>query len=125
MPSTFVQHHVHGLDIVALPASIADTPSPSDATRTLHSLLLSLKWPLTLPQIGEAAEWFASREETTDSQEQVVLENIILDRLVTGIYAHTLDVYLSEAIEAETEAEWWANIERSERNVLLYLIQSE
>jgi nuclear control of ATPase protein 2 len=65
-------------------------------------------------------------EQTPDVDlEETVLKKVILDKLVVGLYAHALDIYLLEAIEVETEAEWWADIEHSPPSVMLYLLQSK
>ena len=45
-------------------------------------------------------------------------------QLVTGVYTQLLDVYLDQASEAETELEWWGDIERSRLRTAYYLLQS-
>lgn len=40
-------------------------------------------------------------------------------------YSQSLDVTLQQALEAEREAEWWSDIEKSSWNVFWYLLQSE
>ena len=126
MPSTFVQHHTHRLHSITIPP----IQSTSITSRTLHARLLSLESPPTLSQISETAALLVSLErdgkpvaKNTD-QEETLLKKKVLDRLAVGIYAEALDIILAEAIRVEIEAEWWANVESSRRNVAFYLLQS-
>ena len=123
MPSTFVQHHTKALiDIGVFPPSTSTTAT----RRTLSSLLLSLKSPPTISQIYDATTYLERNSTSASDVDEIVLKKLILDKLVVGVYAETLDTYLLEAIAVETEAEWWADIEHSNRlSVAYYLLQSE
>ena len=59
-------------------------------------------------------------EFAVDSEEQ----DAVLGRLVAAVYTEALDILLAEAIEAEAEADWWADLGRSQLRVAHYLIQS-
>jgi len=43
---------------------------------------------------------------------------------MVGLYTKALKIHLDQATEAEAEAEWWGDIERSKLNVAWYLLQS-
>jgi nuclear-control-of-ATPase protein 2 len=78
--------------------------SPRDATKYLQELE-------------------TKRELAVNSQEQA-LNDAVLGRLVAAVYTEALDILLAEAIEAETEADWWADLGRSRLRVAHYLVQS-
>ena len=58
-----------------------------------------------------------------DGEEQA-LKDAVLSRLVVAVYAEALNTLLSEAITAEVEAQWWADLERSRLRVAYHLVQS-
>ena len=100
----------------------------------LRSLFLSLSPPISQKRVRDTIKSLQSLEDgnepgrgyashSVDDEEQS-LKNAVLGRLVAGIYAEALDTLLTEAIAAEVEAEWWADIERSRLRVAHYLIQS-
>jgi nuclear-control-of-ATPase protein 2 len=64
---------------------------------------------------------YASR--SIDGEEQT-LKDAVLSRLVAALYAETLDTLLSEAIAADVEAQWWADLGRSRLRVAYHLVQS-
>jgi len=72
--------------------------------------------------LQELKQEFAARA-SVDNEEQA-LKDAVLGRLVAAVYTEALDILLSEAIEAETEADWWADLGRSQLSVTHYLIQS-
>ena len=53
------------------------------------------------------------------------LKNAILAEVLISLYVQTLEMFWSEASDAETELEWWSDIERSEWRSAYYLLQSE
>jgi nuclear-control-of-ATPase protein 2 len=100
----------------------------------LRSLFLSLSPPISPKRVRDTIKRLKSLEDgsepgrgyasrSVDDEEQA-LKDAVLGRLVAGIYAEALDTLLTEAIAAEVEAEWWADIERSRLRVTHYLIQS-
>ncbi|KAF8895348.1 ATP synthase regulation protein NCA2-domain-containing protein [Infundibulicybe gibba] len=60
---------------------------------------------------------------SADAEEEA-LARAVVGKLVVGVYAEVLDKYLLQATDAEAEAEWWADVERSYSNVAWYLLQS-
>ncbi|KAH9983347.1 ATP synthase regulation protein NCA2-domain-containing protein [Russula compacta] len=111
--------------------SLSSTADPSKDV--LRSLFLSfptqspdrtrdiIKYLQELEDDYKPAGGFASR--SIDGEEQA-LKDAILGRLLASIYAEALDTLLAEAITAEMEAEWWADLERSRLRVAYYLIQT-
>lgn len=59
------------------------------------------------------------------SSEQDALLAAIAAKLTVGLYTQLLDIHLNEASEAESELEWWADVERSRVRAAYYLLQSE
>jgi hypothetical protein len=110
-------------------ASLSSTVDPfKDA---LRSFSLSLSPPFSpkrtrdvikyLQEDGKLLGGYASHN--TDDEEQA-LKDAVLGRLVAAIYAEALDTLLSEAINSEIEAQWWADLERSRLRVAYHLVQS-
>ncbi|KJA22630.1 hypothetical protein HYPSUDRAFT_40693 [Hypholoma sublateritium FD-334 SS-4] len=62
--------------------------------------------------------------EAVGDEEMAALVEAIIGKLAVVLYSNALDVYLTQAADVEAEAEWWADIERSKRNVALYLLQT-
>jgi nuclear control of ATPase protein 2 len=115
---------------LTLSSSVTVDPSKD----VLRSLFLSLSPPISpkrardvieslqrLEDDNKPVEGFASR--SIDDEEQA-LKDAVLGRLVAGIYAEALDTLLVEAITAEVEAEWWADLEGSRLRVAYYFVQS-
>ena len=101
----------------------------------LRSLFLSLSPPISPKRVGDTIKRLQKLEEDGNEQaggyasrsiddEEQALKDAVLGRLVAGIYTEALDTLLTEAIAAEAEAEWWADIERSRLRVAHHLIQS-
>ena len=106
---------------------------PKDA---LRSLFLSLSPPFSpnrtrdtiiylqeLEDDNEVVGRYRDAPRSIDGEEQA-LKDAVLSRLVAAIYAEALDTLLSEAITAEVEAQWWADLERSRLRVAYHLVQS-
>lgn len=144
MPSRFVHHFTNPL-FVSRPSS----PSPSlpvnpesivcssdtVSKQALRSLLIALNQPFShhtidgvlrsLLEIGSTApSTLDVSPSTTSDEEEEALKTAIVAKLVVGIYAKALDNHMSQAMEVEAEAEWWAEIERSCWNVAWYLLSS-
>lgn len=105
------------------------TQSPE--SEHLYSLLVNLKDPLdndavrhTLEVLSEDSSLFTINSGTPDD-EQLYLIRMLEERILVGMYARSLDLCLDEATEADTEADWWANIERSWASVAFYFLSSE
>jgi hypothetical protein len=106
----------------------------SESKRKLQSLLLELNSKQfsavvvnntinSLFQIERTAG-IQGPAEGAHAEEEDMLKQAIVNRVVVGLYAESLELCISQATETEVEAEWWADIERSRRNVAWYLFQS-
>jgi hypothetical protein len=62
-------------------------------------------------------------DEVTEEEEERLAAGVLY-RVTIALYAEILDEHLAQASAAETEAEWWADIERSRLSTFYYLIQS-
>lgn len=138
MPSPFVDHLLKPLDFSrpSSPVSIQlqlQQPAHPDTTvkQTLRSLLVSLNQPLSGPLITHAVGSLMQLEQSCEAAvsaaadaEENLLKQAIISRMVVGLYSESLDVCISQAIDAESEADWWADMVRSRRNVAWYLLQS-
>ena len=105
---------------------------PEDVER-LYNLLASLKSPLNYaalqPALAELTKLEKERKEASTayikSGDAMNAKNVLTAKILIGLYAQALDITLKEACEADAEAEWWADIERSKRAVVWYLDASE
>lgn len=112
----------------ASPKSTLSSSSTVDPSKDiLRSLFLSLSPPFSPNRTRDAIKYlqedggYASR--SIDDEEQA-LKDAVLGRLVAAIYAEALDTLLSEAINSEIEAQWWADLERSRLRVAYHLVQT-
>ena len=142
MPSPFVHHLLGPLNLSRSPSPLHSQPHPghseafqpsSETTskETLRSLLISLNQPLSGLVVVRTVESLEQLEQSRPSianaipdTEEIALKQAIVRRLVIGLYAESLEVCISQATDAETEAEWWADIGRSRPNLAWYLLQS-
>lgn len=115
-------------------ASSSSSRPPEEELQTLYSLLTDLKSPLDYGSLEGTLQTLTEHERKTRhsnltssaySDEATNVKNIITARIIIGLYAQALDKTLKEACEADSEAEWWGDIERSDRTVVWYLIASE
>ncbi|KAK0464521.1 NCA2-domain-containing protein [Desarmillaria tabescens] len=147
-PSAFIQHytaplnqevhilgainHVSNRDIFAI-AAFQDTARK----QKLRSLLASLENPAAVSRqvLDDAIEFSIQLQERTQisglpanagdkDQEEWALQRAVVNKVAVVLYAHSMDTFLSESIELEDEAEWWADVERSWTNVFWYLLQT-
>jgi nuclear-control-of-ATPase protein 2 len=140
MPSPFVDQLLKPLDLSRSPSPVpiqrpthqhVQTTSEMTVNQTLRSLLISLNRPLSAPlvndTVGSLIQLQRSRSAATSpaaDTEENDLKQAILSRLVVGLYSEGLDICISQAMDAETEGDWWADVGRSRRNVAWYLVQS-
>lgn len=131
MPSPFVKHHIRSLFPSFSSPSFKSKTSTVNHERLefLRTLLASLQnkhqntvvreaiASLTQPGVSSLAD--------TQDPEEYTLKRAIIGVLVVDLYSEALDIFLNESSQAESEAEWWAEVERSRQNVALYLLQSE
>lgn len=98
---------------------ISPAPSPElDALFSSLSLRDATKYLQELEHANRSKGKFA-----VNSRERE-LNDAALSRLVATVYTEALDLLLAEAIEAEIEADWWADLGRSRLSVAHYLIQT-
>jgi nuclear control of ATPase protein 2 len=131
--SDFASRHTTSLLASALPASGSQS-SRSESKQTLQALLVSLNPPIAPDStaVHDALHTLRTLEEQrptpfsakTDDDEESALESAVLARITVALYAKTLNTQLTQAAEAETEAEWWSDILRSQLDVLSYLLPS-
>lgn len=57
--------------------------------------------------------------------EQEALQAAIIGKVVSGFYLTALEQFLEEAQQADSELEWWRDIERSRLSSAYFLLQSE
>lgn len=101
------------------------TSSPTSETKQkLQNALLELNSPATEQSILAALVLLRDATVPSGDPEEECLKQAILGRVVLGVYGDALHMYLEQATEAETEAEWWNNIERSNSALAWYLLQS-
>jgi hypothetical protein len=131
MNSSFTTHYIQSL---ATSTALPELSSDAQLTSKKQNLqsLVSLKQPLsrsetrdTLHSLQRIERDNAEISTAQADKEEYALRRAVLGKIVIGLYAEALDTYLTEANEAETEAEWWADVERSRRNVAYYFVQSE
>lgn len=94
------------------------SPAPSPELDVLFSSLSTrdaIEYLQELEHADKSTGGFAVRAGV-DSEE--------LSRLVAAVYTEALDILLAEAIEAEAEADWWADLGRSQLRVAHYLVQT-
>ncbi|KAJ3890608.1 ATP synthase regulation protein NCA2-domain-containing protein [Lentinula edodes] len=60
----------------------------------------------------------------TQTTPDVAREEELTSQILVSLYSQYLRSTLSQALEAETEAQWWSDVERTRWRVLWYLIQS-
>jgi nuclear-control-of-ATPase protein 2 len=104
-------------------------PSTVDPSKdVLRSLFLSLSPPFSPDRTRDAIKYLQDDGKLVASRgidaEEQALKDAVLGRLVAAIYAEALDTLLSEAINSDIEAQWWADLERSRLRVAYHLVQS-
>jgi hypothetical protein len=117
----------HLLDF-SRPSSPVSAQPDTTVKQNLRSLLASLTQPLSGQLINHAVmqleQASAAAVSAAADAEENELKQAIISRMVVGLYSESLDICISQAIDAETEADWWADVVRSRRNVAWYLLQS-
>lgn len=130
--STFVSVFVQDIAGRAqLPAADHQQPQnfasgvDSEKKQKLQNALLELNPPATEQSILAALTLLRNTAAPSDDPEEESLKQAVLGRVVLGVYADALNAYLDQTTEAEREAEWWDNVERSRYELAWYLLQSE
>ena len=97
----------------------------SERKQKLQNALLELNPPAAEQSILAALTLLRDTAAPSGDPEEESLKQAILGRVVLDVYADALNAYLDQATEAESEAEWWDNVERSRYELAWYLLQSE
>jgi len=138
MSSEFIDSFTQALNASSPSLSSARLDFDSEGLRiqasatkhALHALLVSFpsSRPLNTQQIHNAisvlsrlgSQYFS----LVSDPEEETLKHAVVAKVMVGLYTRALKIYLDQATEAEAEAEWWGDIERSKLNVAWYLLQS-
>lgn len=134
--SSFAAQHANRLLLSALPPPTSKGGQPSDEKQTLHAVLVTLNPPVAASSraVQDALQTLKVIHDRTSKEsfgpqavddEHLSLEKAVLGRIAVALYADALDTFLTEASEAEGEAEWWADIESSRWTTAWYLLQSQ
>ena len=97
----------------------------SERKQKLQNALLELNLPATEQSILAALTLLRGTTAPSGDPEEESLKQAVLGRVVLSVYADVLNAYLDQATEAESEAEWWDNVERSYYELAWYLLQSK
>lgn len=127
--STFVSIFVQDISgRTQLPATVQQQPQnsvDSERKRKLQDALFELDRSATEQSILAALVLLRDTVVPSEDPEEEHLKQVLLGRVVLGVYAEALHTYLDQTTEAEREAEWWDNIERSHYELAWYLLQSK
>ncbi|KAG6377078.1 ATP synthase regulation protein NCA2-domain-containing protein [Boletus reticuloceps] len=86
-----------------------------------------LKPPFTAHALQDALTLLQNDVALHASEQQHSSETVlqaVLAKITFGLYANALDLYLDQASAAQDDAEWWAEVEQSNRLAALYLLQT-
>lgn len=97
----------------------------SERKQKLQSALLELNPPATQQSTLAALVLLRDTAAPSSDAEEESLKQAVLGRVVLSVYADALHTYLEQATEAEREAEWWDNVERSRYELAWYFLQSK
>ena len=97
----------------------------SERKQKLQNALLELNPPATEQSILAALTLLRDAAALSGDPEEESLKQAVLGRVILSVYADALNAYLGQATEAESEAEWWDNVERSRYELAWYLLQSK
>ncbi|KAJ3968949.1 ATP synthase regulation protein NCA2-domain-containing protein [Lentinula raphanica] len=112
-PPSFIREFVK-----PLPVHSYDQPDHKNALRRLQDLHRS-----RTEKGGVEAAGFAQQAQDETIRERGE-EDDLTRQILASAYARALQSALLQAVEAETEAEWWSDVERTKWRVLWYLIQT-
>ncbi|KDQ08308.1 hypothetical protein BOTBODRAFT_166019 [Botryobasidium botryosum FD-172 SS1] len=66
----------------------------------------------------------ATTQSSTEYAQAQEEERVAIARCVLGTYTHVMHELLQEAMEADVEADWWQNVQRSRMSVGAYFLQT-
>ena len=122
--SVFVQDIAGRTQLPAADKQQQGFASGSERKQKLQNALLELNPPASEQSILAALGLLRDTAAPSGDPEEESLKQAVLGRVVLGVYADALNAYLDQATEAEREAEWWDNVERSCYELTWYLLQS-
>jgi nuclear-control-of-ATPase protein 2 len=130
--STFYSQQADRLLLTALPPSSSSPPKrTTERKQALHGVLVALNPPISTSSVAVHSALATLRElgephaaSIAADGEEAALRHAIHGRIAITLFGQAFDTFLGEAIDAETEAEWWGDIERSRWNIAVYLLQS-
>ncbi|KAF5392372.1 hypothetical protein D9757_001529 [Collybiopsis confluens] len=70
------------------------------------------------------SEFRSRNDKTSHFKSEKEHTKDVTDQTLIAVYAQSLDIMVSEALEAEQEADWWEDTGRSRWNVLWYLVET-
>ncbi|KAH7885316.1 NCA2-domain-containing protein [Phlebopus sp. FC_14] len=101
------------------------------AERSFRDIDATLHPPFTAEAVGSALkvlqdECDTKLQSSRTSPDGAVgeLQQTILRKVIFGLYNNALDLFLHEATTAQSDAEWWAEVEQSNQLAALYLLQT-
>lgn len=126
MASAFVTNFTKSLTPrIPHPCVSSEIAAPDTELAALLHLLSPPVPPHKLQNAIDAFLHLSNKPATlTDSSDNGGLKTAIYARIVVELYAESLTLSLQQATEAESEADWWASLERSPLGLALYLLQS-
>ncbi|KAL4080901.1 NCA2-domain-containing protein [Scleroderma citrinum] len=126
MSFRFSAHYVGPLfsQICSAPLSEEGGPRFENALREIDAILTP---PFSAHAIQSALDALRAQCPMIHTQEDKTYEEIqhvLVKKVVLGLYAGALDLYLCEASSTQDYAEWWAVVEQSVWSAALYLLQT-
>lgn len=111
-----------GLESPPLPGYQTRQPC-LDSQKELQSTLAGLHTPPNDEQLVHGLEVLNEASHVGERNKDPYVFDIE-GRTIAGLYARSLDALLKQALEADNEAMFWWDVERSRYNTAYYLVQS-
>ncbi|KAF8517333.1 ATP synthase regulation protein NCA2-domain-containing protein [Gautieria morchelliformis] len=135
--STFATHQTEILlqsTLLAHGKSVPSSPTIkqpvvfSARTQKLHSLLATFNPPISPSLVQETVDILKSDGSgiviNGMGEEQMSLRRAAVGAVAASLFGQILDMMLQQATEADSEANWWAELERSRRKLAWYLLET-
>ncbi|KAF7982860.1 hypothetical protein HWV62_25080 [Athelia sp. TMB] len=131
MNASFSSHYVRTLATSSTLPPVSEA-EPNSKKHSLQSLVASTRQQLSSSDTRRALkslqfiekEYPSSLAVVKADSEEDALRRAVIGKAVVALYGEALDAYLQEASDAETEAQWWADVERSRQSVAYYFLQT-
>ncbi|KAG6335567.1 hypothetical protein ID866_3530 [Astraeus odoratus] len=122
----FSAHYVDPLFSLTCFQPLSAGPDPQ-VEQSFRDVDAALRPPFSRDAIGRALDSFQTnyfvRQAPYNKASEEILD-IILKKILLGLYANALDLFLHEASMAQGDAEWWAEVEQSNWSAAMYLLQT-